>query len=72
MLFDNEIVGLEVFDHETQQDFIVEEVGLVMTPRTLKLVQRTLTNLLATLEEAIGEIPVTPVTAPRVTKGSRE
>jgi hypothetical protein len=64
--------GLEVLDHNTQEEIIMEEVRLVMTPRTLKLVQRTLTSLLETLEAAIGEIPVALPPAPRITKNSSE
>jgi hypothetical protein len=64
--------GLEVFDHNTQEEVIMEEVRLVMTPRTLKLVQRTLTTLLETLETAIGEIPVVSAPAPSITKTSQE
>lgn len=51
------VFGLEVTDNTTMEEIIVEEVRLVMTPRTLKTVQLTLTNLVQGLEEIIGEIP---------------
>jgi hypothetical protein len=50
--------GLEIFDSDTMQETIMEEVRLVMTPRTLKTVQMTLTNLVQGLETVLGEIPV--------------
>jgi hypothetical protein len=40
-----------------------------MTPRTLKLTQRVLTNLLENLESAMGEIPVGSIPIARVEKG---
>lgn len=53
--------GLEVLDSDTMEDIILEEVRLVMTPRTLKVVQQTLRNLVDGLESAMGEIPLGPL-----------
>jgi hypothetical protein len=63
--------GLEVPDPDANEDFIMEEVRLVMTPRTLKMTQRVLTNLLETLEGVLGEIPAGPIPSTRVEKTSR-
>jgi hypothetical protein len=54
------MLGLEILDADTMQDGLMEEVRLVMTPRTLKMVQMTLTNLVQRLESVLGEIPVGP------------
>ena len=62
------VFGLEVPDPETEEDSIMEEVRLVMTPRTLKLTQHVLTNLVQSLEAAMGEIPLGPVPAARIKK----
>ena len=51
------IFGLEIIDNDTREEIIMEEVRLVMTPRTLKTVQMTLTNLVQGLESVLGEIP---------------
>jgi hypothetical protein len=48
--------GLEVTDNTTMEEVIVEEVRLVMTPRTLKAVQMTLTQLVQGLETVMGEL----------------
>lgn len=53
--------GLEVMDSDTMQEVLMEEVRLVMTPRTLKVVQQTLTNLVDGLQSALGEIPIGPL-----------
>lgn len=54
--------GLEIADPENdQENIILEEVRLVMTPRTLKLVQMVCTSIVGGLESALGEIMVTPL-----------
>jgi hypothetical protein len=53
--------GLEISDPDSNEDILLEEVRLVMTPRTLKLYQVTLTNILNALEGAMGELPVPPM-----------
>jgi hypothetical protein len=50
--------GLEVFDPDTMQEVIMEELRLVMTLRTLKTVYMTLGNIVQGLEAVLGEIPV--------------
>ena len=60
------VFGLEVPDPDTAEDAIMEEVRLVMTPRTLKLTQRILTNLLEGLEGAMGEIPIAALPPMRI------
>ena len=59
------VFGLEIVDSESMQEVIMEEVRLVMTPRTLKTVQVTLTNLVQGMESSLGEIVIGP-TAPVV------
>ena len=53
--------GLEIFDPDLMEEIIMDEVRLVMTPRTLKTVQTTLANLVSGLESVLGEIPVGPL-----------
>lgn len=50
--------GLEIIDQDSDEEIILEEIRLVMTPRTLKVVQQTLRNLLDGMELAMGEIPL--------------
>ena len=50
--------GLEIVDSDSSEEVIMEEVRLVMTPRTLKTVQMTLTNLVQGLQRDVGMLEV--------------
>ena len=65
------VFGLEVPDSVTREEVIMEEVRLVMTPRTLKTVQVTLTNLVNGLESALGEIQIGVLPPVEVEKTSK-
>ena len=41
-----------------------EEVGVIMTPKTLKILLNSLNNALAAMEDQLGEIPVPPEKLP--------
>jgi hypothetical protein len=57
--------GLEIPDPDNEQETVImEEIRVVVTPRTLKLIQVVCAGLIEGLEGVIGEIPVS---APAIT-----
>lgn len=64
------VLGIELMDPELQEDFIQEEVRLVMTPRTLKMFNRVLTNLVTAVESDLGEISIPEGPSPVIKRES--
>ena len=63
-LGDNDVtLTLGMHEGGDPQDML-EEVAVVMTPRTLKIILNNLDNALKALESQVGEIPVPPEKLP--------
>ncbi len=63
-LSDNDVtLTLGMHDGGDPKDML-EEVAIVMTPKTLKIMLNDLGNVLNALESQIGEIPVPPAKLP--------
>ena len=59
-LGDNDVTLILGMSEGGASEEILEEVAVVMTPRTLKIILNNLGNALKSFESHVGEIPVPP------------